>query len=75
VNLKPGEDMPHKPFSWLITIVGIGLTVYGTIFLMSLKETYSLDDTAGQIGLVAALVLFIVGTVVTGRLTKWWDRK
>lgn len=67
--------MPHKPFSWLITIAGIGLTVYGTIFLMGLKERYSLDDTSAQIGLVAALVLFIVGTVVTGRLTKWWDKK
>jgi hypothetical protein len=67
--------MPHKPFSWIITILGIGLTVYGTIFLLGLKETFSLDDTAAQIGLVAALVLFIAGTVITGRLTKWWDNK
>ena len=67
--------MPHKPFSWFITIAGIGLTVYGTIFLMGLKERYSLDDTYSQISLVAALALFIAGTVVTGRLTKWWDKK
>lgn len=67
--------MPHKPFSWFITIAGLGLTAYGTIFLMGLKENYALDDTYGQISLVAALVLFVAGTVATGRLAKWWDKK
>ncbi len=67
--------MPHKPFSWIITIAGIGLTVYGTIFLMGMKERYSLDDTLYSVSLIAALVLFIAGTVITGRLTKWWDNR
>jgi hypothetical protein len=67
--------MPHKMSSWLIIIVGMGITVYVMGFLIGLKESLSLNDTYSQLSLVAALVFFVVGTVVTGRLTKWWDKK
>jgi hypothetical protein len=67
--------MPHKMSSWLIIIVGMGITVYVMGFLIGLKESLSLNDTYSQLSLVAALVFFVVGTVATGRLTKWWDKK
>jgi len=67
--------MPHKMGSWLIIIVGMGITVYVMGFLIGLKESLSLNDTYSQLSLVAALVFFVAGTVVTGRITKWWEKK
>ncbi len=67
--------MPHKMSSWLIIIVGMGITVYVMGFLIGLKESLSLNDTYSQLSLVAALVFFVAGTVVTGRITKWWDNR
>ena len=67
--------MPHKPSSWLIIIVGMGITVYVTGFLMGLRESVPLNDTYSQLRLVAALVFFVAGTVATGRITKWWEKK
>jgi hypothetical protein len=67
--------MPHKLSSWLIIIVGMGITVYVMGFLIGLKESLSLNDTYSQLSLVAALVFFVAGTVVTGRITKWWDKR
>ena len=67
--------MPHKMSSWLIIIVGMGITVYVMGFLIGLKESLSLNDTYYQLSLVAALVFFVAGTVVTGRITKWWEKR
>jgi len=67
--------MPHKLSSWLIIIVGMGITVYVMGFLIGLKESLSLNDTYSQLSLVAALVFFVAGTVATGRITKWWENR
>ena len=67
--------MPHKLSSWLIIIVGMGVTVWGTGFLLAVKDNYGLSDFYYQIGVTAAFIFFIAGTVVTGRLTKWWDNR
>lgn len=67
--------MPHKAFSWVITVAGLTLTAIGVIYLFGLKEQYSLNDTYTQLSYFAAMVVFIAGTVITTRLSKWYDKK
>jgi len=67
--------MPHKLSSWLIIIIGMGVTVWGTGFLMGLRDNYGLPDIYYYLGVTAALIFFIAGMVTTGRLTKWWENR
>lgn len=67
--------MPHKLGSWLVIIVGMGITVYGMGFIVGLKERLSLNDTYYQLSLVAAFIFFVAGTIATGRFARWWENK